>query len=447
MRLRITFFTLLCLIWTTALAQGNLPTTEYTLSNGLKLIVREDHRAPIVTVQIWYKVGSSYEHTGITGVSHILEHMLFRGTDKHPDSTFADTITKLGGSLNAFTSYDFTGYYQSLPKEQMETALELEADRMRNINFTEEAFQTELQVVIEERRLRTDDVPEGLAYERFVANALVNSTYRHPIVGWPDDLHNATRQESLDWYKTWYAPNNATVVVVGDVDPKEVKKLTKKYFGEIKKSTIPEVLPQTEVKPLGEKRVVVQRPAKLPTVFMGVPVPSWPVAEDKSEVAALTVLSTLLDGGQSARFAKNLIREQAVAASVSSYYSPMMRQDLLFEIIGVPKQGRTPKEYEDAVWQEIVALQNEPVSRQELSRAKAQFKASDIYSKDSISVQAREIGCLESVGLSWETKEEFLKEVDKVTAKQVQAVAKKYFARDYLTVAVLEPVDTQDEES
>ncbi len=447
MRLRITIFTLLCLIWTTGLTQQSLPTTEYTLSNGLKLIVREDHRAPIVTVQIWYKVGSSYEHTGITGVSHILEHMLFKGTTKHPDSTFLDTITKLGGSLNAFTSYDYTGYYQSLPKDQLAIALELEADRMRNINFGEEVFETELQVIIEERRLRIDDVPDSLAYERFEAVALTNSTYRHPIIGWPDDLKNATRQESYDWYKMWYAPNNATVVVVGDVDPQEVEKYTKKYFSNIKTSDIPVVFPQQEVVSLGEKRIEVKRPAKLPKLYMGFPVPVLLTAEDKSDIPALTVLASILDGGQSARFAKNLVRGQAVAASGSAGYMPMMRQDHLFVIEAIPKQDKTIKELESAIWQEIVALQETTVSRQELARAKTQFKASDIFKKDSISTQAWEIGALESVGLPWQTSDEFLEDIDKVTAKQVQAVAQKYFSRDSLTVAVLQPIAMQNEES
>jgi zinc protease len=447
MRLRIPIFALLCLIWTAALAQKNLPTTEYTLNNGLQLIVREDHRAPIVTVQVWYKVGSSYEHTGITGVSHILEHMLFKGTDKHPGSSFSDTITSLGGSLNAFTSYDYTGYYQSLPKEHLATVLELEADRMRNINFSEEAFTTELQVVIEERRLRVDDVPERLTYERFNATTFTNSTYRHPVVGWPDDIKNATRQESLDWYKTWYAPNNAIVVVVGDVDPAEVKKYTEKYFAHIKESKIPSIFPQQEVQALGEKRIVVKRPAKLPTLYMGFPTPVYATAEDQEDIAALTVLASILDGGQSARFAKHLVREQAVAASACAWYMPMMRQDYMLVMQGIPKQTKTVQELEDAIWQEVLALQTKPVSKQELARAKAQFKASDIYQKDSISAQAREIGSLVSIGLPWETKDKFLDEIDKVTAKQVQAVAQKYLTRDNLTVAVLQPIDTQSEES
>ncbi len=440
---RIAIFTLFCLIWTTALTQA-LPTTEYTLPNGLKLIVREDHRAPIVTVQIWYKVGSSYEHMGITGISHILEHMMFKGTSKYPGTQFADIITQQGGVLNAFTSYDFTGYYQSLPKEQLSIALELEADRMRNINFTKEAFDTELQVIIEERRLRTDDVPTELTYERFSAAAFVNNTYRNPIIGWPDDIKNATHEQSLHWYQRWYAPNNATVVVVGDVNPEEVKKLTSKYFEVIKTSVIPEAPVQHEVVPLGEKRIIVKRPANMPQLYMGFYVPVILTTQEAWEIPALTVLATILDGGESTRFAKHLIREQAIAAGISTWYSPMMRQGTLFTISAVPKPGKTLTELEDAIWQEIVALQTTLADKQELERAKIQFKAGDVYQKDSISTQAIEIGSLESVGLPWQTNEEFLQEIDKVTLKQIQAVAQKYFTRDNLTVAILEPIAMQN---
>lgn len=434
-----TFMLLFCLIFTTQALAQTLPTREYTLNNGLKLVVREDHRTPVVTVQVWYKIGSSYEHKGITGVSHILEHMMFKGTRAHPEGQFADIITKHGGVLNAFTSYDFTGYYESLPVAQLETALKLEADRMRNVIFSEDKFEKELSVVIEERRMRTDDIPENLTYERFAATAMTNSSYRHPIIGWPDDLHNATLKQSTDWYNQWYRPNNAIVVVVGDVTPERVEALVKHHFGSIKKEPVPEVRPIPELTQLGEKRITVQRPAHTPYLFMGYQTPSYLTQPEPWHAPALTLLASILDGGESARFAKNIVRNQSLAVSAFADYSPFMRQDNLFILGGLPQQSKTLADLENGIRKEIARIQNELVSKAELERAKIQFKANDIYSLDSISTQANMIGNLEAINLSWQDKDKFLEQIDNISAKQIQAVAKLYLNKDALTVAHLVP--------
>lgn len=439
MRKHVLFLLALSSFFTAAYAQ-DLPTHEYTLKNGLKLVVREDHRTPVATVQIWYKVGSSYEHNGITGVSHLLEHMLFKGTEKYPEGQFVDIITKHGGSLNAFTSYDFTGYYESLPIQQVDLALELEADRMRNIQFTQEAFNTELQVVIEERRLRTDDNPNAVAYERFMATALTNSTYRNPIIGWPDDLKNAQKSDALDWYKTWYSPNNATVVIVGDVDPKETFLKVKRHFEDIKKSPLPDLKPQTEVKALGEKVLTVKRPASVPAIYMGYLTPVVNDKDNLKEAAALSLLATVLDGGMSSRFEEHLVRDQKIAAGISADYNPFMRQADLFVISATPFNGTDIQTVQDAILKELKQLQNELVTPSELARAKTQFKAHDIYEQDSISTQAMEIGSLESVGVTWHIKPDFLHALDRVDANDIQAVAQKYFNADQLTVGYLQPI-------
>lgn len=422
---------------------AQLNTQAYTLNNGLKLIVREDHRAPVATVQIWYKVGSSYEHNGITGISHLLEHMQFKGTPNHPEGKFADIINACGGELNAFTYYDYTGYYESLPAMQVPVALALEADRMRHTTFSQANFDTELQVVIEERRLRTDDVPEALTYERFAATALTNNPYRNPVIGWPDDLKAATLENAKNWYDTWYAPNNATIIVVGDVNPQEVYTWVQQNFAGIKTSVLPSIKPQEEVRPLGEKHITVKLPAKLPTVFMGLDAPVVKTHPQINEVAALNVLVTLLDGGESARLSQHLIRDKQIASFINISYDPFSRMNSLIVFSAYPKQGVNAQQVTEAIWQEIVDLQKNPVTIAELNRAKVQYKAQDIYAQDSISAQAMEIGVLESVGLSWETKEKFLQSVENVTIEDIQRVAQRYFTRDGLTIGILEslPLD------
>ena len=240
---------------------------EKTLKNGLKVIVKEDHRAPIMVSQVWYKVGSSYEHNGITGVSHVLEHMMFKGTKKYPPGEFSRIIAANGGQENAFTGRDYTAYFQTMEKRRLPISFEMEADRMRNVVLLEEEFKKEIQVVMEERRMRTEDNPHALTYEQFSAAAYVNSPYHWPIIGWMNDLENMNVDDLAKWYRTWYAPNNATVVVAGDVNPDEVFALAKEHFGDIEPSVIPKVKPRTEIKQKGIKRLTVKAPAQVPALL------------------------------------------------------------------------------------------------------------------------------------------------------------------------------------
>ena len=234
---------------------------EYQLDNGLKLIVKEDHRAPVVVSQVWYRVGASYEHDGITGVSHVLEHMMFKGTDAHPPGEFTRIISENGGSENAFTSKDYTAYFQRLEKSRLPISFELEADRMRHLHLQDEEFQKEINVVMEERRLRTDDKPTALTYEQFMATAFLSSSVRIPTIGWMSDLENMQLNDLQQWYERWYAPNNAIVVVVGDVEPEAVLKQVKKYFGPLKPEEIVPVKPRTEPPQKGRRHITVRAPA------------------------------------------------------------------------------------------------------------------------------------------------------------------------------------------
>ena len=431
---------LLC-CFTTAQAEVH----EYALKNGLKLLVKEDHRAPVVVSQIWYKVGSSYEHEGITGISHALEHMMFKGTKKYPAGEFSRIISANGGEENAFTGADYTAYFQTMEKSRLEISFKLEADRMRNLSIPDAEFLKEIKVVQEERRMRTEDNPRAFSHEVAMATAYQTSPYRQPIVGWMADLQSMQSENLKDWYRQWYAPNNATVVVAGDVIPEDVYKLAKKYFGKLKAEKISPPNSISEVEQHGIKRVVIKRPAEIPHILMAykIPVLRTTLAEsaviEQWEPYALEVLAGVLDGGSSARFASRLVRGKEIASNVGAGYPLTSRLDGLFTLSGTPAQGKTTDELENAIRQELTDLQNNPVSEQELERVKAQVVSSDIYEKDSVFYQGMILGMLETVGLSWTIVDEYVDRVKAVTAEQVQSVARKYFIDDRLTVAVLEP--------
>ncbi len=428
-----------------ALAAGAVH--EYQLDNGLKLIVKEDHRAPVMVSQVWYKVGSSYEHDGITGVSHVLEHMMFKGTSAHPAGEFSRIIAENGGSENAFTSRDYTAYFQTMEKSRLPVSFELEADRMRNLVIPEQEFLKEVQVVMEERRMRTEDNPQSLTYEQFNATAYLNSPYRIPVIGWMDDLESMHVEDLKSWYRKWYAPNNATVVVVGDVDPDQVHALAKKYFGPLKPSEIEPAKPRREVEQRGSKRIEVKAPAELPYLMMGYKVPVVLTAgpDELWEPYALDVLAGVLDGGTGARLASELVRGQSVAASAGAAYDGYDRLQGLFLLSGTPANGHTTEQLEQALRAQIERLHEEQVGSEELERVKAQIRASKVYEQDSIFYQAMQIGILETVGLDWSEMDRYHERIAAVTPQQVQAVARKYLVDDGLTIAELvpQPIDAR----
>jgi len=416
------------------------PVHEFTLANGLKVLVREDHRAPVVVSQIWYKVGSSYEPSGLTGISHLLEHMMFKGTPDAPGGEFSRLIAANGGDENAFTSRDYTAYFQTLEKDRLELSFRLEADRMRHLLLKPEDVTKETQVVIEERRLRTEDQPEALTQEQFNAVAYITSPYRRPVIGWMQDIQAITPDDLRRWYQQWYAPNNATLVVVGDVDPVNVRDLAEKYFGALPPSDRVSLKPVTEITPMGERRIVVKTPAELPYVLLGYPVPTLKTAAEAWEPYALAVLEGILDAGSSARLSRNLIRGSQIAAEVGAGYSPASRLDELFTLAGNPAPGHSSAELERALRAEVAQLRESIVSSDELARVIAQVIASDIYQQDSMFYQGMRLGILETVGLGWNRLDDYVQRVQAVTPEQVREVARKYLIDDHLTVATLEPL-------
>ena len=435
----------LCLFSATALANVQ----EYELDNGLKILVKEDHRAPVVVSQIWYKVGSSYEHEGITGISHALEHMMFKGTEKYATGEFSRIISENGGRENAFTGADYTAYFQTLESSRLSISMELEADRMRHLIVLEEEFLKEIEVVKEERRWRTEDKPQSYLREVAMSTAFQTGPYRHPIVGWMNDLDNMTVDDLRDWYQQWYAPNNATLVVSGDVNAEEVYQLAKKYFGPLPAGKPIKAAQRPEVIQNGIKRVTVKRPAELPYLLMAYKVPVLKTVLDQVdgqadsipewEPYALEVLASILGGSSSSRFASNLVRGKEVASSIGAGYNFSARLDRLFTISGTPAKDHTVVQLEAAVNEEIEKLKNRFVSDSELQRIKAQVVSSDVYERDSVFYQAMILGMFETVGLSWKETDKYVKSIQAVTAEQVQIVTKKYLQEDRLTVAVLDP--------
>lgn len=422
---------------------------EYVLDNGLKLLVKEDHRAPVVVSQVWYKVGASYEYDGITGVSHALEHMMFQGTSEYPDGEFSRIIAENGGRENAFTGDDYTAYFQTLEASRLPISFRLEADRMHNLTLPEGEFNKEIEVVMEERRMRTEDNPGSFTYETAMATAFQTSPYRQPIIGWMADLETMTIGDLESWYRRWYTPDNATVVVAGDVDPGEVHALARKHFGPLEPRTVTPPPPRPEVEQRGIKRVTVKRPAEVPEVFMIWKAPSLKSSMAKEaeteawEPYALEVLAGILSGGGSARFASELIRGREVASSVSAHYGLYDRLETTFIVNGSPARGRTMAELKSAIRDQIRDLQETAVAAKELDRVKAQVISSDVYEKDSVFYQAMVLGRLETVGLPWRIADEYVDRIRAVTAGQVKQVAQEYFNNDRLTVAELEPLPSE----
>ena len=419
------------------LAQAN--PFEHQLANGLRIIVKEDHRAPTVAHMVWYRAGSMDETNGTTGVAHLLEHMMFKGTPTTGAGEFSRLVAAAGGRDNAFTSKDFTAYFQQVPKQKLEQMMQLEADRMRHLTLDPKEFEQEIKVVMEERRLRTDDQPQALLAEQMGAVAFQAHPYRVPVIGWMNDLESMTVQDARDWYERWYVPNNAFVVIVGDVDHQEVFKLAERYYGVLASRPLPARKPQSEPIQTGIRRLTVKAPAELPVVLMAYKVPVIRDVEKDSEPYALEMLSSILDGHEAARFSKSLIREQRLAVSAGVGYDATSRGPGLFYLQGSPSEGKTRAELEAGFRAEISRLVKEGVAADELARAKAQLVAGQIYKLDSMFAQAMEIGQLETSGISYQMDKRLIEKLQAVTAEQVQAVARKYFRDEQLTVAELDP--------
>ena len=425
-----------CLIALSARAE----VAEQTLENGMKVIVKTDRRAPVVVSQVWYRVGSMDESYGTTGVAHVLEHMMFKGTEAVPAGEFSRQIAAAGGRENAFTSRDHTAYFQTLQKDQLELAFKLESDRMANLKLSDEEFAKEIKVVMEERRLRTEDNPQSLLYEKLMAAAYRAHPYRHPVIGWMSDLENMTVADARRWYHSWYAPNNATLVVVGDVDPKQVFALAERYYGKLPRHDLPVRKNLSEPASDGMSQVVLKAPAELPEVSLVWAVPRLNKPAEDWEPYALEVLSGVLDGHASARLPQSLIKEKRLAVDVGTGYDPVARGPVLFMVAATPSEGTSVAAVVEGIKSELDKIKQDGVDESELKRVKAQVLAGQVFQQDSLFYQGMLIGEWETAGLDYRDRGIRFEKLKQVTSDQVKAVTAKYLIDDRLTLAQLDPL-------
>jgi zinc protease len=438
--LRISFLFLLFAQLSWAASSDSADTHEFMLSNGLKLIVREDHRAPTVAHMVWYRAGSMDEVNGKTGVAHVLEHMMFKGTHQVKAGDFSRLVAAVGGRENAFTSRDYTAYFQQVEKSKLDEVIKLEADRMSNLNFDDAEFLKEIQVVMEERRLRTEDNPSSLLNESLMATAYMSSPYRHPVVGWMNDLQNMKAADARDWYRSWYAPNNATVVISGDVDPQHILKVVQKYYGAIAMHELPVRKPQIEPAQKGVKQVEVKAPADNAQLSMAWKVPRLePGKLDDPDPYALELLTAVLDGYDNARLNRMLVKQEKVVNDVGVGYDMVSRGPELFLISASMAKGKTVAQAQASIRKALDELKQKGILESELKRIKVRILSDQIYKRDSIFGQAMEIGTTEMAGFSWKDIDYMLEKMQTITPEQVQAAAKKYLVDEGLTIAVLNP--------
>jgi zinc protease len=429
--------------WLTGVIQAANATAgaaqERVLANGLKVLVKEDRRAPTVVHLVAYRAGSVDEVNGRTGVAHALEHMMFKGTRTVASGEFSRRVAAMGGRENAFTTRDYTGYFQQIPSARLSEVMALEADRMSNLVLSAPAFATEREVVIEERRLRTEDRARARVFEQLMALAFTASPYRQPVIGWMSDLQSMSIADLEDWYRTWYVPGNATLVVVGDVSAAEVFSLAERHYGSAPQRALPQRKPQEEPAQNGLRTAVVKAPAETAYVLMGFRVPKLERIDGPIEPFALEMLSEVLAGDENGRFTRELVRRQRVADSAGAGYGLTGRGPGLFTLSGVPAAGRTVSEVQQAMREQIAKVASEGVDERELERIRIGYVASRVYQRDSLMSQAMELAGLEMAGLSHSDADRLLERVRAVTSDDVKAVAARFFGDDALTIVTLDP--------
>jgi len=411
---------------------------ESALENGLKILLLEEHKAPVVTVHVWYRVGSRNEQPGATGLSHFLEHMMFKGTSKVGPGQFSKTVQKNGGRDNAFTSDDYTGYFETFASDRFELALELEADRMRGLLLDPKEVESEKKVVMEERRLRTDDDPVSALRESMDAVAFLEHPYRQPVIGWMSDIEALTRDDLVRHYNAYYVPNNAVLIVVGDFRSDELLPKLRRVFGAIPRGPEPPRVRAVESAQRGERRLVLKKEAELPFVFMGYHVPDLKHPDN----FALELLAYILSGGKSARIYKSLVYEKQLALYAGGGYERESVDPNLFPLYASVMPGKTAEEVERALAAEIERVKNEPVPDQELEKAKNQVEAGFLLGQDSVFNLARQLAEYEIVA-GWRTWEDYLPGIRAVKAEDLQRVARAYLTADNRTVAVLIPTKAE----
>ncbi|BFU92097.1 MAG: Peptidase M16 [Nitrospira sp.] len=432
---RIHFLTTLLVVGSISISLGAEP-SEYILANGMKVLLVEVPKAPVATVQVWYKVGSRNEVMGRAGLSHMLEHMMFKGTARYPKGSFSRIVRKNGGIDNAFTGQDFTAYFENVAADRVGLALELEADRMQGLILDHNEFQTERDVVKEERRLRSEDDPQGALVEALFAQAFFSHPYHWPVIGWFADLDAMSLEDLQRHYDTFYSPNNATLVIVGDIKAEALLPTIKRLFEPIPRGPSPKQTLPPEPEQRGERRFLLKREAQVPFVMMGFRVPNY----SNEDSYALDILESILSHGKSSRLYQSLVYDQKNSLAVGAEYSVLQTDPGLFYFYSLVNPSAKVEGVEEAIQREIVRLQNELPSEQELQRAKNQVEAARIFEQDSNFRHAMLMGQAESVGAGWRRIDQFVERIRAVTTKDIQRVAKQYLTPDNRTVGILIPL-------
>jgi len=410
---------------------------EEVLSNGLKVIILKDSSAPLAVFQIWYHAGSINERIGKTGLSHLLEHMMFKGTYKYGPKSFSKMINRVGGIDNAGTTRDYVFYYQKLAPDKLYLSIELEADRMQNLIMDPKETLLERDVVMEERRMRYEDDPQSLVHEEVVSTAFKNNPYRWPVIGWMEDLREITRDDLWEYYRTYYVPNNALIVIAGNVDISSLMEKIKKEFGGIPKGTGIKNINVDEPQQRGERRVYIKKEAELPYILCVYKAPN--IFNEDSY--ALEVLASVLSSGKSSRIYKSLIDRKRLALSAGASYSGIQKYPFLFYLYGTALPGKTIDEVEKALYEGVEEIKQKPPQDNEVRKAKNQIEAEFIMGQDSIFFRAEMFGVFEMLG-DRRLKDKYLEGIRKVTPQDVQRVAQKYLIEDKRTVGILIPTST-----
>ncbi len=407
--------------------------------NGVKLVVDESHAAPVAMVQVWLKVGGRDEMPGKTGLAHVFEHMMFKGSRKLGPGEFSKRIAAIGGNDNAFTTHDYTAYFETVPASRVDEVLGMEAERFAHLRLDAEEFAKEIRVIQEERRMRTEDDPNSRLFEEISATALRLHPYRNPVIGWMQDLRRLTIEDVRSFYKAHYVPENVIVVIVGDVEFEHVKAVVGRTFGRLRPRSAPPRFAPVEPEPLGPKRMVVRLPAQLPMVAITMPVPVWRPGENDREVAALAVATQILAGGYGARLQRDLVDRERLAFQASAGYDPFgMGIDLWFAygMLG-PKQSAG--QFEAGFWRLIERLASHELDLDTLEAAKRNIIADEVFAQDSLYLRAKEIGRLEAVGIGAEHRDAWLEAIRKVGPADVRRVIHKWIRADRATTGVLQP--------
>lgn len=440
------YLSLLLALFTPATFADSIPPTSpissFELNNGLKLVVLEDHRVPLAITQMWYQVGSADEGMGETGISHMLEHMAFKGTLGFPGDRASKIVARLGGIENAFTSRDYTVFHLQLAAEHIDTALQIEAERLHTLQFDTDQFTAERQVVLQERQRNVEDNPNALLFEHFYLNAYSTSPYRQPIIGWPADINSWNINDLREWYDQWYTPANAILIVAGDVDPAAIVTRVKQLFGTIPTAPTPKRHRLPEVAMNASRQVDITLPAQLSLMVMGFRAPSLITVDPKQteDIYALHVLSAVLSSGQGSRLYNELVRTKKIASHVSTSYNPLLREDSLFAWLGQPADGVTLEQLEQEFMAQIKILQTQPMDLAELERIKIRVKADSIYERDQLFGRATELGQTLSLGLDTSYITDFAANINAVTPAMIQSVAQRYLTTDRRTVARRTPL-------